>query len=665
MMGLVHVDNRRRYQVFHSSVAMFLTDSQNNKLFWTDPTRFHLQIANYYYERFLRHWPHWRHCDAYGLRYTITHFEKAAQSKNQPERHNLVEQVVRVAIDPDFQRAHEDKLSDPFLLAGDLARVTAAAVHDEHPKAPLVLVPAALGWAAFRGRKLNPKILFELAGQGQGPAALSYLDQYPIDPEWEAAARWIIAWLGVDVAPSLARELADHLSQELPPEGPLCVLALRVRAALGGTSASIPALPPAPGPEIARTLAGMGELQDDTTTLLAFGSPELGEELPSSFRADRDGPLLVAYTVAHPSEGTEYLRTYLALHEASPYSVYRRMSLWRLLAAVLRHPDPAWSRAMAAEVTAAALAEPDIDFREGLHITILTLQARAGQPGAADRLEELRQAALSEVHSLNQARSGGDPWAHRLRRLVALAEGHAVGLDRPEMAAVLVEHARSLPFGLAGFTAPALIELASTMLLCGMQDVVIRQVLEGARIASHNIADPTFCARTTARWNALAKDLRGGPCLAAIITAFANSPDAPEFAGVHFVGERYEARKIGPAQLPDRLYRANTLRSLAEAFQLPLFLVRRLNPGRDSDAPLPEGTQVSIPDPGLAPQLAARFAALVLSEPELPSTEQTWLIQQLVPAAVGNPTALDTVLSRLLLAAKPDDLDGLERFFAM
>jgi hypothetical protein len=68
-----------------------------------------------------------------------------------------------------------------------------------------------------------------------------------------------------------------------------------------------------------------------------------------------------------------------------------------------------------------------------------------------------------------------------------------------------------------------------------------------------------------------------------------------------------------------------------------------------------------MPDPGLAPQLAAHLAALVLAETALPGTEQTRLIQQLVPAAVSNPTALDTVLSRLLLAARIDDLGTLER----
>jgi hypothetical protein len=667
LMNLLVSDVRgrdRRYWLFHGSFQRFLSERQLSQEFWIDPAEFHLHIAGLYWSEC---GGMWSRCDIYGLKNIATHYERGIQDAPKPRRHALVEQLVGVATDPDFQAAHEERLHDPFLLAGDLARATRIAVRDQHPEAPLVVVPAALSWAAFRGGKLNPRRLFELAGEGQALAALNYLDQYPIEPEWNLAARLIIAWLGVEASPSLARDLSDRLMRELPSEGPVRVLALRVQAALEGTSPLIRALPPAPPPEVTRALAGIGQLQDETTTLLAFGSPELGEEAPF-YLADRDGPLLVAYAVAQPLEGTEYLRTYLTLHGASSYSLYRSMNLWRLLDAVLRHPDPAWSRAMAAEVAGAALTEPDVEFREGLRITIQVLQARAGQPGAAERLEELRQAALSEVSSLSPAMSGGDLLAHGLRRLITLAEGHAVALDRPEMAAVLVEHARSLPFGFAGFTAPALIELAGTMLLCGVQDVIIRQVLEEARIASHRIQDHIFCARSTAAWHILTRDWQNsGRDLSDIITSFAKNPGAPDFAALHHVGEPYAARQIGTVHLPlpDRLYRANTLRSLAELFGRPLSSVCHLNPSWDSDAPLPGGTQVSIPDPGLAPQLAARFAALVLAEPGLPSSEQTWLIQQLVPAAVGNSTALDTVLSRLLLAAKPIDLDGLAQLFAM
>jgi hypothetical protein len=53
--------------------------------------------------------------------------------------------------------------------------------------------------------------------------------------------------------------------------------------------------------------------------------------------------------------------------------------------------------------------------------------------------------------------------------------------------------------------------------------------------------------------------------------------------------------------------------------------------------------------------LAARFAAAVLVDPALDAVQRIEAIQALVPVAAANPTALDTVLARLLLAASPVD----------
>jgi hypothetical protein len=656
----------RYYRLYHGAFQDFLTGRQHSREFWIDPVSFHLQIANYYQKR---HGRYWQDCDSYGLRNTVTHFERAAQGSLQPERHHLVEQLVGVVLDPGFQHTREDKLHDLFGLGDDLALATSASVDDEHLQAPLVLAAAALGWAAFRSRKLNPRKLFELAGQGQVSAALAYLNQYRIEPEWDLSARWIIAWLCVDVEPPLARELVDGLMQDAPAEGPFRELALRVRAALEDISPLLAAPPPAPGADVVRALVGENDLQDETMILSSLGTSEirLPDEERTFYLADRDGPLLVAYAATHPTEGTEYLRKYINLHMTYQYSFYRRESLKRLLDSTLRHPDPAWARAMAVEVVSAAVTEEDVEFREGLILTILTLHARGGQPGAAERLEEHLQVALSEGQSVRGSKSDGDPWAYRLRRLAALAEGYALALDKPAAAVALLERAQALSRGYAGFTAPALIELTNAMLVCGMQDAIIRQLFEEARIASHSIIDPTFCARATARWNALTKDWsNSGQDLASTIGAFADMPGASEFAAAYYVGESFAARSVETAQmpLPDWLYQANTLRSLAAAFQLPLSSVRRLNPNWEPDAPLPQGTRVSMPDPRMTSQLATQLAALVLADPDLPGSEKTRLIQKLVPAAVGNATALDTVLSRLLLAAKPDDLNGLERLLA-
>jgi hypothetical protein len=89
---------------------------------------------------------------------------------------------------------------------------------------------------------------------------------------------------------------------------------------------------------------------------------------------------------------------------------------------------------------------------------------------------------------------------------------------------------------------------------------------------------------------------------------------------------------------------------------------RRLSPDLDADAPLnPDQTPlVPVPDPEFAPLLAARCAAEVLvSEPH--RDERMRLIQRLIPIAAANPTTLDTVLARLLLAAHPVPVPILDR----
>ncbi len=78
--------------------------------------------------------------------------------------------------------------------------------------------------------------------------------------------------------------------------------------------------------------------------------------------------------------------------------------------------------------------------------------------------------------------------------------------------------------------------------------------------------------------------------------------------------------------------------------------------------PLHPGEAVAVPDPGFTPHLAARLAAATLAAagPWPLPPERLQLLRSLVPHALGNPTALDAVLTRLVLAqarrATPPDL---------
>ena len=337
-----------------------------------------------------------------------------------------------------------------------------------------------------------------------------------------------------------------------------------------------------------------------------------------------------------------------------------------------------------AAVAAAALAGNSPEFQEGLPLTVLGLQARAGEPGAdqeLDRHSSQIQAAAAELTAALAAepweRGEGDSWGSHKRWLVALAELRAILFDDRPMAIELLDQALDLPYGFAGFQSPACLTLAEAVRVCcpaGADTVLapshgvgraIDRALHAAQTAAHNVQDVTFCARTTARFNAMNIRWWGWPPagsdlgfdLEDAVERLCQDSATPDFAALHLVGERYQYRSSGPnwVELPPQMRGAHTLEMLAGVYQRPLADFLRLNQeqGWAADEPLPEATAVNVPDPGFPPLLAARFAAEALADPALSPDRRVTLIQSLVPVAAANPTALATVLSRLLLAVRP------------
>jgi hypothetical protein len=105
--------------------------------------------------------------------------------------------------------------------------------------------------------------------------------------------------------------------------------------------------------------------------------------------------------------------------------------------------------------------------------------------------------------------------------------------------------------------------------------------------------------------------------------------------------------------LPENLLRARTIKELAKAYDIPQAEFEQLNQdqGWASDQKLKDGTAVWIPDSEFAAFIAARLAAELVLTPTVPDEKRVALIQGLAPVAARNPTTLDTVLARLLLAA--------------
>jgi hypothetical protein len=290
-----------------------------------------------------------------------------------------------------------------------------------------------------------------------------------------------------------------------------------------------------------------------------------------------------------------------------------------------------------------------------------------------------------------------DPWGRHKRLMCGLAEAYTIlhmmaGDD--ERAGDLVATALEVPYSFAGFQVPACLTLAESISICKPDDfAALSKALEKAQEAAHNIQDALFCARMTARVNAMRAfwwpDAPGAAVhpltseLLAIAVRLREHPEAAEFAALHYIRHAYEGRAGARMTLPlsVELREAATLRQLAEAFKQPLEAFEKLNYDRrvwerlaeiatdsalknlmqenaarawSANAFLDPGVPVLVPDPGFATYIAARLSARALADPELAQLarqdERVRIIQKLVPVAGPNATALYTVLSRLLLA---------------
>ena len=205
--------------------------------------------------------------------------------------------------------------------------------------------------------------------------------------------------------------------------------------------------------------------------------------------------------------------------------------------------------------------------------------------------------------------------------------------------------------------------VAESLYLAGRPWDEIRDALRRARLSAHNVQDATFCLRTTSHVNAMidlwwetAGQLRAID-VRQVIPDFVNNPSSAKFAALHFRGWEYLGRRAGREShpLPAWATQIDTVPQLVHAYQLPTSRIRELNPELASDT-AGLGPVTRLPDSAFRPLLAARLAAQALGDTTLEHDERTKLIQTLVPTATENPTALDTVLARLLIAAGP--LDG-------
>lgn len=670
------------FGIYHQSFREFLFDRKRAGRFATDELAWHKFVGGRFLEQYQGHW---RRCeDDYGLLHTPTHYFEATRLCRDAELGTLTQTLASLVLDPGFQRAHLERVVRPLALKQALEQALEAACRYEGDGALHRILESALGLETFRREQLRPSYVFDAAARGELEAAEARLEAFSLERHWRQAVLLLCAWLAIKSSPAGADALTRRIEADLLPFPPLPLLLGRVRAELTRTPpplAGLPAdVPRLVAETIVRRMRGVDLTLDPSLVgryaeHLARASHETvdaeylsdeaslrDDDAAPVFRSEQEAPFLVAHAVADLACGGDLLREYVCLHAANGYEQYRNRSLWGILKYVLRHPDSGFTLEIVKQLASGALAGGQLAFNQALRCSLLA--RRSAFEGAAGQrsFDAVLQMELQAAQALGEQREARDAWAITKRSLGAFAEALSVALGGDGGA--IADVAAGLPYGFAGYQAPACLSLAETFAIVAPNlPKAAERCLDSALEAAHNVQDPVFCARTTSRVNAMRADwwpaaAAGAPRFDPVLAArhLRDHPTAPEFAPVHVVGEKYARRDraASSVRLRDEFLRADTLRDLAEhVYQQPVTEFLRLNRehGFTEFAPLPPGALVRVPDGNYGPLVAARIACETLRSPGLSATQRQRTLQMLVPIAARDTIALDAVLSRLVLGS--------------
>ena len=649
------------YRIFHQSFREFFLNKQDQDAFCIVPAERHASMARYFQGRCSASWST---CgDLYALRYTPLHQAEAADLSASPERREgLTQALIGLSQNLNYQRRFERRIGDIPTLKEYLHRAVALAARDDRADMLPWLIRATRGPFAFHREFLLADTVVVLAQNGKLDEAQARLRLFSnVDEDWQTAARLILAWLGAQQNPEAAKQI---LAQPAAPGSDIETLQ-RLRSRLAAALAGEPVVAADGEPA-----EGLDAAQDRVKCISgqAFINPSLinsyGEMIgPRGYVARLDAPRLVDAAREYGVDGTTLVDGYIDAHANYIYVEYRNRSLWFVLQAVLgRHPEQAWVQERLRRILVAALSGGGMEFQETLPLTAFLLRERANGVDAQAALKVRVAEAKKEANTLQGERGANDSWGIHKRRLTGLMELETLLFGDADAARELLTFISKHEFlgGFAGYQAPAKLRLADALRACGMDaPAALAGVIEDALRSAHHVQDYRFCARLTARCNALkrwhATALAGQP-LADLVRRFAAAPGEPEFATCHRIGEDFVYRdKYAPGFLSiEEAQRAQTLEELALVFQRPALEFLRLNPEYSLTQPLADQPLIRVPDRGFAPLLAVHLAARVWGDAAL-EDERAVLFRALVPVAAHDPTALDTLLSYLLLASAPED----------
>lgn len=618
----------------------------------------------------------------YAWRWLAHHRAQAAIAAQAPDRHTRAAALVALVADSGWQEEHQAALQDLPALRDALARALDAAVADDTPAGLPVLVRAADACVQFGRDHERAAPVFELARRGEIDFARRRAALFTLDAHWRQALLLTVVWLAPRPAGPSTRTLFDEMVSMLADEPALADLVAWVRADLDGLAPPAWAPMRLPGHAspalIEQLLARLGGDATDAGFLHAHGidTPAINPDMqtrglapgrigspddpgtPSQYLAQQDGPWLVAFAADDPVAGRSALDRYLSVFAGYGYAEYRQSSCWWLLAAVLRFPGTsgaAWVREAIVAILETALGGGSVQFDGAVQVAARAFAAQAGDAAAAAALRDEAARLATETGALKSGRDASDTWGRHKRLLSAHAEalgwlvGDATGAD-----ALLSDALSIADSGFAGYQAPACLTLAETVRVLRegeppLADPRIDGALHAAEQAAHNVQDPTFCARTTARVNAMHRHWWPEIDPVTMAQRLRDGAHGPEFNGLHHVGELYAGRRPGALPSPAMQFGDRSLPDLQRLYKQPWEDMARLH---DPALALDAGDDVSVPDPGLAPLAAARLAAELLARADgAPlAGDRLQALRTLVPTALPNQTALDTVLARLVLA---------------
>jgi hypothetical protein len=703
--------NEGPFRPFHRSFAEFILQDTANTNFHRDAYRMHRQLADYYLS-LGNGKPPWYYWEDYGLQYVTSHLAGAASGGDTIDRHQYVETLTTLVGDENYRARFMTKLKDLAELQRQLEEAVRSAAQDPDEFAPALLVKAMRQRDQFAAQNITAKVVFDLAAGGDLETAIHNLAILPLEPFWRKAATMLLAWLAVENQADTSAAVLNRAMLLEPADLLLNRLAARVVAALNKQAPEVEAPQFTPNQEIVDLILKRIEGKDDDSEMAyslvsgiqVFNSATPYEVLGLSsgfspdndavpmYLAQHDGGVLVAYAMANQEEGVQKLSRYIALLANNPYVPYRRNSLLLVMDALLNYDNQEKTLELLRQLMISALSEEGIEYEQSAPLAVLGLRARSNHENARDELSVELKKVFESAKELSEERGKSDIWATHKRGFTALAQVFARLAGDADIAGACLACAFRIPGGFAGFQAPAWLNLAEALQVCGRdKPILVWHALKEAQASAHNIQESVFCARTTAMVNALRLrwwPLTVGEKLADLVQQFVDNPAESRFTSLHIVGDQFAHRGTGPLKMAlnfklkqDQI----TVQDLAWVYGLPLADLRAANHQRQwqADTVLWKGAYtdidefliaaemqgwapaswledparlhvIHVPDPRFHALLAARLAAAVLADSVLIMERKRTLVQSLLPLAETDRTALDTVLARLLLLA-PDD----------